>query len=76
MDNAVKGDYSKVLPDYWKVVNDSIYQAIERIRNGEDPASVAAETEAKINNDFAASYAVFSEQMKQVQSDFEAMRAQ
>lgn len=76
MDNAVKGDYSKVLPDYWKVVNDSIYQAIERIRKGEDPASVAAETEAKINNDFAASYAVFSEQMKQVQSDFEAMRAQ
>lgn len=28
-----------------------------------------------INEDFAASYAVFSEQMKQVQADFEAMRA-
>lgn len=76
MDNAVKGDYSKVLPDYWKVVNDNIYQAIERIRNGEDAASVAQETQTKINEDFAASYAVFSEQMKQVQQDFEAMRAQ
>lgn len=76
MDNAVKGDYSKVLPDYWKVVNDNIYQAITRIRDGEDAASVASETESKINTDFATSYAVFSEQMQQVQQDFEAMRAQ
>ena len=76
MDRAVKGDYSKVLPDYWKVVNDNIYQATERIKAGEDAASVSRETEEKVNADFAASYAVFSEQMQQVQKDFEAMRAQ
>lgn len=37
MDNAVKGDYSKVLPDYWTVVNDNIYQR-------PSPASATART--------------------------------
>ncbi|MBD5102031.1 MAG: extracellular solute-binding protein [Subdoligranulum sp.] len=76
MDSAVKGDYSKVLPDYWKIVNDNIYQATERIKAGEDAASVCRETEEKVNADFAESYAIFSEQMQQVQKDFEEMRGQ
>ena len=75
LDQSVKGDYSKVLPDYWKVVNDNIYKAIERIRNGEDASSVAQEMESRINADFAQSYQLFSEKMQQVQKDFEAMRA-
>lgn len=74
MDTAVKGDYSKVLPDYWKIVNDNIAQAKVRIQNGEDAASVAKETETKVNEDFAASYEVFCQQMQEVQADFEAMR--
>lgn len=73
MDSSVKGDYSKVLPDYWLVVNDNIYAAIERIRAGEDAASVARETQDKINSEFDATYATFEEQMEQVQADFEAM---
>lgn len=74
MDKAVKGDYSKVVPDYWKCVNDNIYQAIVRIRDGEDAASVAKEIETKVNKEFTESYTVFTEQMQQVQKDFAAMR--
>ena len=76
MDVMVKGDYSKILPDYWKIVNDNIYQAKTRIENGEDAASVAKETQTRVNEDFAASYQVFCEQIQQVQKDFEEMRAQ
>ena len=76
LDIAVKGDYSKVLPDYWAVINDSIYQAKVRIGEGEDAASVARETQEKLNESFGASWQIFSEKMQQVQKDFEAMRNQ
>lgn len=72
MDNSVKGDYSKVLPDYWTVVNDPIWSAKDRISKGEDPAAVASETEKKINADFAASYETFSGKMKEIQQQFNA----
>lgn len=70
MDKSVKGDYSKVLPDYWTVVNDNIYKAKELIEQGQDAATVAKETEKKINEEFAKSYAVFAEKMQKVQQDF------
>ena len=72
MDQSVKGDYSKVLPDYWTVVNDPIWTAKDRISKGEDAAAVASEVEKKLNEDFAASYQTFSEKMKEVQQEFEA----
>ena len=70
MDNSVKGDYSKVLPDYWTVVNDSIWSAKDRISKGEDASAVAIETEKKINADFAKSYQTFSTKMKTIQQQF------
>lgn len=77
LDKAVKGDYSKVLPDYWSLVNDSIYQAKTKItEEGQDAASVAKETQDHLNTGFAESWTKFSEQMRQVQKDFEEMRAQ
>ena len=70
MDNSVKGDYSKVLPDYWTVVNDPIWSAKDRISKGEDASAVASETEKKINADYEKSYKTFSEKMKLVQANF------
>lgn len=72
MDQSVKGDYSKVLPDYWTVVNDPIWSAKDRISKGEDAAAVASETERRINEDFAKSYKTFSETIKKVQAEFDA----
>ena len=72
MDQSVKGDYSKVLPDYWAVVNDPIWSAKDRISKGEDAAAVAREVEKKINEDFAASYKTFSKKMQEVQKEFDA----
>ncbi len=74
MDKSVKGDFSKVLPDYWKVVNDNIWQAKDRISKGEDPAAVAKEVEQKINEQFAETYKIFSEQIKKIQEEFESSR--
>jgi maltose-binding protein MalE len=74
MDKSVKADYSKVLPDYWVTVNDNIYSAIVRIRDGEEPSAVARETEEKINKEFGAVQQTFATQMQQVQKDFEALR--
>ena len=74
MDKSVKGDYSKILPDYWKVVNDNIYQAKVSISEGTDAAAVARETENTINQQFSASYAAFTAAVEQVQADFEASR--
>lgn len=76
LDKAIKGDYSKVLPDYWAVINDSIYWAKVRISEGEDAASVAKETQEKLNETFGESWKTFSEKMQQVQKDFEAMKTQ
>jgi ABC-type glycerol-3-phosphate transport system substrate-binding protein len=74
MDKSVKGDYSKILPDYWKIVNDNLYQAKESIKNGTDAAAVARETEEKINKDFTAAYDTFSVLVKDVQKRFEDSR--
>lgn len=74
MDKSVKGDYSKILPDYWDVVNDNIYQAKVSISEGTDAAAVARETENTINQQFSASYAAFTAAVEQVQADFEASR--
>lgn len=76
MDKSVKGDYSKVLPDYWKVVNDNIWIAKERISKGEDAVAVAKEVEKKINDEFAKTYKTFSEKMKTIQKDFDASHKQ
>ncbi|MDR1132256.1 MAG: hypothetical protein LBL15_07550 [Oscillospiraceae bacterium] len=69
MDQSVKGDYSKVLPDYWAAANDAIYTAKDRIAKGEDPVAVAKEVENKLNSDFAVSYKTFSDRMKQIQAE-------
>jgi multiple sugar transport system substrate-binding protein len=76
MDKSVKGDYSKVLPDYWKVVNDNIWSAKERISKGEDPAAVAKEVEKKINEEFTKTYQDFSAKMKTIQQEFDAAHKQ
>lgn len=72
MDHSVKGDFSKVLPDYWSVVNEPIWTAKDRIAKGEDAAAVAREVEKKLNEDFAASYQTFSSKMQEVQQEFDA----
>lgn len=74
MDKSVKGDYSKILPDYWKVVNDNIYQAKQTMKAGTDSAAVARETQEKINREFAAAYKTFSEAVEKIQKDFEASK--
>lgn len=74
MDKSVKGDYSKILPDYWKIVNDNIYQAKQTIKAGTDSAAVARETQDKINSEFAKVYETFSAAVEEVQKNFEASR--
>ncbi len=74
MEQSVKGDYSKILPDYWAVVNDNIYQAKQTIKSGNDSAAVARETEEKINREFAAAYKTFTDAVEEVQRNFEASR--
>lgn len=72
LDKSIKGDYSKVLPDYWTVVNDNIYSAKESIDAGQTAAAVAKSTETKINSEFKKANDTFIEKMKKIQSEFDA----
>ena len=67
---AAEGPPLSLIHIYWTVVNDNIYKAKELIEQGQDAATVAKETEKKINEEFAKSYAVFAEKMQKVQQDF------
>ena len=71
LDKSVKGDYSKVLPDYNTVVNDVLYQASQKAREGQSVAALAKETETKINTGLSNSFKIFDEKMKKVQEDFD-----
>ena len=67
MEKSVKGDFSKILPDYWAAINDPLYDSRQRIGKGEDAASVAKETEKKINENFSDAYKKFVADFKKVQ---------
>ena len=70
LDKSVKGDYSKVLPDYNTAINDVLYAAGQKAREGQSVAALAKETETKLNDNLAASFAVFDEKMAKVAADF------
>jgi len=74
LDKSVKGDYSKVLPDFWTAVNQNIYEAKQRIDNGDSAAAVAKEAENKINTAFKKANDKFISDMKKIQTDFEAKK--